>query len=105
MTEKTDYSIQTNDQNLNEKAKQLYCNNMKTPLGSGGVQFTPDQADASLISRKLAAVRTELKKHNSQNSEGEITFVTQEDIELGRDTSVLDKFIEDIVADFTSVIV
>ena len=53
------------------------------------------KATASAISEKLAALRAEIKNTGAENK---LSYVTQEDIELGRDTSVLDDFIEDVIA-------
>lgn len=106
MSQKTDYNVQDTRADLEEKTKAL-CdeNSIKTPAGTGinsqnlnqmfVSSIVAQQASTSLISEKLAALRAGIK---SENTESKLTYVTQEDIEQGRDTSVLDNFIEDVIA-------
>ena len=74
--------------------------NEKAVLAALETTVIPQQATSSLISEKLAMLRQGLKKVNTDDASAADTpiFVTQEDIELGRDTSVLDNFIEDVIA-------
>ena len=52
------------------------------------------EVTTSLISKKLAALRATLK---DEHTDEPVCYVSQEDIELGRDTTALDRFIEDII--------
>lgn len=52
----------------------------------------------SMIAKKIMELRSGIAKHNQEAGIPKKLYVTQEDIEQGRDTSILDKFIEDVIA-------